>query len=69
MLSLRAHQFAAPQNAQRSLDRTLGQASAFRNVPETAGHRRPSVARCQSIQVQINNECSWVFVVADQVTH
>jgi hypothetical protein len=62
-------EFAATQDVKGSLDRAFGEACGLRDVAEARRDRIPVAARCESIQVQINNERCWMFVMADQVTH
>jgi hypothetical protein len=65
----RGDEFAAAQGAERRLDRTPGKAGGSRNVAKTRAHRTPAAPRRAAIQMQKNEECSRVFVMARQVTH
>jgi hypothetical protein len=64
-----SHEFAATQDVKGRLDCAFGKAGGFSDVPKAAGHWTPMAARCQSIDVQINDECCRMFVMADEVTH
>src|SRR5438270_11806061 len=65
----RNNQFTATKSLERGLNGAFGKAGGVREDSQTCGDRFPFVARGLSVEMEINEVCGRLLIVADEVAH